>query len=93
MIAIHCSCGSTFTYTDSEYEIYLRRNFSKEKKIHTIKVKGYISQSFFDTQTEKKYSDIKTGYGCIYFYGDSWELEEYEHWLVKNEGKFGFKLI
>ena len=92
MVAIHEKTGTIYL-TDDEYNAYLRRNYTKEKRIHSIKVKGNITKSFFDSQTEKKYSDVKIGYGCVYFYGDDWELEEYEGFLVKNEGKFGFKLI
>lgn len=68
-------------------------NVPEESKIHEINIKGYMTRAFYDSQTEKGYSDITYGYGKIFFKGTEAELEEYEGFLVKNEGKFGFKII
>lgn len=64
-----------------------------ERKTHEIKIKGNFNKIFFDSQTGNKYQDVAYGFGSIFFTGTEAELEEYESFLVKNEGKFGFKQI
>ena len=65
----------------------------EEKKFHEINVKGYFSEAFREAQTNRRTTDIRYGYGKLYFHGTEDELEEYLGYLVKNEGKFGFKII
>lgn len=71
---------------------YLRLKYNTVET-HLINVKGYYSRIFFDNQTEWKFADVKYGAGIIYFRGTLLELEKYESWLVKNEGKTGIKMI
>jgi len=62
-------------------------------QIHKINVKGYINQPFIDKQLDKRFQDVKYGYGVIQFTGTEEEKEQYLNWLVENEGKLGIKLI
>lgn len=66
---------------------------SQEVKIHEINIKGYMTQAFKDSQTEKRFNDVVYGYGKLLFTGTEEELDNYLAYLVKNEGKFGFKII
>lgn len=64
-----------------------------KKQKHIINIKGYYTKCFTDSVTLMKTSDIRYGYGAIIFYGTEKELDEYLDYLVKNEGRFGFKTI
>ena len=66
---------------------------NNEVKLHEINIKGYMTQAFRDSQTGNKFSDVVYGYGKLLFTGTEAELDEYLAYLVKNEGKFGFKII
>lgn len=64
-----------------------------KREKHIINIKGYYTKFFTDSVTLMKTSDIKYGNGAIIFYGTEKELDEYLDYLVKNEGKLGFKTI
>lgn len=66
---------------------------NNEVKLHEINIKGYMTKAFYDSQTERRYNDVSYGYGKLLFTGTEEQLDEYLAYLVKNEGKFGFKII
>jgi hypothetical protein len=71
---------------------YLRLKYNVVET-HIISVTGYYNRAFFDNQTDRKFLDTKYGAGLIYFRGTLLQLEQYENWLVENEGKTGIKMI
>lgn len=63
------------------------------KKIYTINVKGFFDSAKLDSQTGKRFMDVKYGNGVIIFKGTPEEYDEYLNFLVSNEGKLNFKII
>ena len=64
-----------------------------ELKQFTVNVKGNFAAMKNDVLLKKQFMDVKYGYNTIVYWATDEMEEEMLEYLVKNEGKFGFKII